>query len=693
MTGVVQHGRPSWRVAVDIGGTFTDVAAFDPASGRVVTGKALSTPRDLVDGVVVALAKTAADPSEIELLVHGSTVVINALIERKGAQTALITTRGFRDVYEIGRINRPDSFNLFFRKHTPLVPREHVYEVDERLLPDGSVLRALDLDDAGRVIDDLEGAGVGAVAIAFLHGYKDPTHEVAMRDLVQARLPGAFVTASHEISREYREFERTSTTVANAFVGPRVSKYLSELDSRLDESGFEGRVMIMQSNGGLVSLDRARRNCVQMMESGPAGGVVGAIAVAGELGIDNVICFDMGGTTAKACVVQGGAASLSADYFVGGYGDGLPIRVPVLDIKEIGTGGGSIAWLDGAGALHVGPESSGAEPGPAAYGNGGTQPTVTDAHVLLGRLSPERFLGGDMALDLDAAIAAFDESIATPPGMSVAESALGVLAIADAQMANAVRAVTTERGLDPRDFALVAYGGAGPMHAVEVARDLGIEKVIVPLAPGHFSAWGMLSADLRLDFARTDFIRLEGAEAIDLEELFLELEAEAREAVTEIGVGSGGIVIERSADMRYVGQEHAVTLGLPAKIDDLAVVKALFDDAHERLYSHGAPEEAAEFVTARVSALGVLAKPRWSPLESSETGDGRAAEIEVREIAFGSSTEPLASRIVDRRLLRAGDVVRGPAIIEEEASLTLLDGSSHATVDAFGHLLITLEPE
>ena len=472
------------RLSADIGGTFTDVAVLDPADGSVRLGKALSTPDDLVRGIFDAIDAAGVAVSAADLMIHGSTVAINAILERKGARTALITTEGFRDTYEVGRINRPDSFNLFFRKHVPLVPRDLVFELNERMLADGTVRKPFPEEEARAIARELVENGIESVAVSFLHAYNFVDHETRMLAVLREIVPGAFVTASHEVSREQREYERVSTTAANAYVGPRVSSYLERLESRLAGDGFEGSLLIMQSGGGLFDVETARSQCIQMLESGPAAGVVASREMGRAMSLDNVICFDMGGTTAKACVLQRGTAAMSADYFVGGYNEGLVIRIPVLDIKEVGTGGGSIAWIDGAGALHVGPESAGASPGPACYGLGGTRPTVTDAHLVLGHLSSTRFNDGRMQLDAAAAKRAIEEHVARPLGLDVATAAHGILAIANASMANAVRAVTTERGLDPRDFTLIAYGGAGPLHAVDIARELAIGRVVIPDAPG-----------------------------------------------------------------------------------------------------------------------------------------------------------------------------------------------------------------
>ena len=557
----------SMRIAVDIGGTFTDVALFDEAQGTVTPGKALSTPTNLVDGIMSAMVRTTDSPAAIDLMIHGSTVVINSIIERQGAKTALITTKGFRDVYEIGRINRPESFNLFFRKHRPLIPRDMIFEVPERILADGTEEQPLDEATALATARHIKSLGVEAVAILFLHSYREPGHEIQMREIMNDVAPDIFVTASHELSREYREYERTSTTAANAYVGPMVSRYLGNLEERLGSEGFKGSLMIMQSSGGLCDVQTARRQCVQMMESGPAGGVVGSMVLCDALSLNDAISFDMGGTTAKACVIRRGSPDLSPDYFVGGYNEGLAIRIPVLDIKEVGTGGGSIAYIDEGGALHVGPQSAGAEPGPACYGRGGDQATVTDADVVLGRISPDQFLGGEMSLDGQAAHDALRRQVAEPLGLTVERAASGVLAIAVASMANAVRGVTTERGLDPRDFTLIAYGGGGPLHAVAVARELALGQVIIPGSPAHFSAFGMLLADMRRDYVQTHFQLLADISMEQLEERYRQLEQEGLRELQAVGIPTDQVVFERAADMRYVGQEHAVAVTTPANVD------------------------------------------------------------------------------------------------------------------------------
>ena len=689
---MTQSEAGATRIGVDIGGTFTDVTVLNVVDGSVRLGKALSTPDDLVRGISNAIDVAGADVADAEFIIHGSTVVINALLERKGAATALLTTAGCRDVYEIGRINRPDSFNLFFRKHVPLVPRERIFEIRERIMADGSVWEPLDLGSVDDSIADARDQGIESVAIVLLHSYKNVEHEQRVRDRVKALAPDLFVTASHELSREYREYERTSTTAANAFVGPRVSRYLSRLEDRLADKRFGGRLLIMQSSGGLCELETARSQCIQMMESGPAGGVVGASALADTFGTRDLICFDMGGTTAKASVLRDGRSSLSSDYFVGGYDEGLVIRVPVIDIKEVGTGGGSIAWIDDGGGLHVGPESAGAAPGPACYGLGGMRPTVTDANLVLGRLSAERFLGGGMPLDVDAARAAIQSGIAEPLGLDTAAAAAGIIAIANAQMANAVRAVTVQRGLDPRDFTLVAYGGAGPLHAIEVARELAITRVIIPVSPGHFSALGMLMADLRREYARTHFVKYGPDAGAQLDAIVGELRDEGRMWLQSTGLAPEDVRYEVSADVRYVGQEHTVNVALDRAFSAEGAYeqnKAAFDAVHERIYGHAAPGETAEIVAVRVSVVGHLSKPQWSTLPE-RTDSPQRAIVHVRPVHFvGSGT--IQATVFDRRLLAAGDSIVGPAVIQELASATTVPPGLRVNVRSSGHLELVSE--
>lgn len=680
------------RVAVDIGGTFTDVTVVESRGGIIKLGKSLTTPDQLSDGVMDALDVAEVDLSDVSLIVHGSTITINALIERKGADTALVTTRGTRDVYEIGRANRPDSYNLRFKKHAPLVPREWVVEAHERLSAEGEVVDELTPEEIQRVADAVGSLGVEAVAVVSLHSYREPAHEKRLRDGIASAHPELYITASHTISREYREYERTSTAVANAYVGPRVSAYLRELDERLRASGFGGELLLMQSAGGLCDVGTAMENCIQLMESGPAGGVVGVAALSEQLDLGDAIALDMGGTTAKACVVTEGGAALASDYFVGGYNEGLAIRTPVIDIKEIGTGGGSIAWVDGGEGLRVGPRSAGASPGPVCFGRGGEEPTITDAHAVLGRLGERSLISGRMTLDVDSAKEVIERRVGKPLGLSAYRAAVGIVAVANAAMANAVRAVTLNRGLDPRAFALVAYGGAGPLHAVEVARELGMDKVVVPPSPGHFSARGMLMADLRRDYAQTDFATTSGVTTGELREVFAALEKDGLEWFAQRGVGLSAVNAVRSVDMRYVGQEH--TVNVPCTISfladtDIADLKSRFDEMHDRLFSHSAPAEVAEFVTFRSSLVSPLPKTQFAHAEGDSDSTAPPAMPE-RAVYLGNEEGVVDIPVWWRIRLATGTEIQGPAIVQEEATSTYLPSGASAVVGSAGELLISV---
>src|SRR5215472_17092232 len=462
MSSSVANGS-GLRLAADIGGTFTDVAVFDDRSGRLSFGKVLTTPQRLVDGINAGVAKAGTDYAATGLFLHGSTIAINTMLERTGARTALVVTRGFRDVYEIGRINRPDAYNLYFQKHEPLIERALRFEVDERMLAEGEALVRLKDKEVAALGRKLAKLGVEAVAILFLNSYVNPAHEQRAKALLEAQHPELFVSASHELSQEYREFERCSTVAANAYIGPRVRRYLAEIDAHIRETGFAGSFLVVQSTGGLYEAEHAKSHCVRMLESGPAAGVIGTQALCHALGLPGAIAFDMGGTTAKAGVIQNGEALTTGTALIGGYARALPVQIAMMDIFEVGTGGGSIARVEN-GALRVGPQSAGAAPGPACYALGGAAPTVTDANLLLGRLGADRFLGGEMRLDVASAERAIRDKVADPLGMDVTAAADGILRIAATAMSYAVKGVTTERGLDVGDFALVAYGGAGPLR-------------------------------------------------------------------------------------------------------------------------------------------------------------------------------------------------------------------------------------
>jgi N-methylhydantoinase A len=677
------------RLAADIGGTFTDIAMFNDKSGRLTFGKALSTPQHLVEGISAGVAKAGSDYAAAGLFLHGSTIAINTILERTGARTALITTEGFRDVYEIGRINRPDAYNLFFQKHVPLIERALRFEVRERVRADGELLIPLDEEGVIALGERIERLGMEAVAIMFINCYANPAHEARAKELLSRRHPRLFVTASHELSQEYREFERCSTVAANAYIGPKVRRYVGEIDDHIRKAGFHGSFLIVQSTGGLYEAEQAQSQCVRMLESGPAAGVIGTQALCRTLGIDNAIAFDMGGTTAKAGVIYRGEALTTGSALIGGYARALPVQIAMMDIFEVGTGGGSIARVED-GLLRVGPQSAGAQPGPACYGQGGAEPTVTDANLVLGRLGADRFLGGEMKLDVAAAERAL-ERIGNPLGMSVTEAADGVLRIAATAMSYAVKGVTTERGLDAGDFTLVAYGGAGPLHAVDVAREIGIRNVIVPGAPGVFSAFGMLFSDLRYDYVRTHLMQLAEAPFGEIEAVFKELEQQGRDAIAATSVKPYQVTVKRALDMRYVGQEHPVTVELPMRVfqkQDRKAIKQHFDDDHLQRYGTSAPDERAEIVSLRTTVTGLMKKPPQEKIKKGSSAPPRAASTGKRPVSFDGRFRSVPTYA--RAGLLAGSKIAGPALIEEHASTTVLMPGDRMTVDAWGNLVIAV---
>jgi N-methylhydantoinase A len=687
----LHNDTPFSRVSADVGGTFTDVAVFDEGTLQLRLGKALTTPAHLVEGIDTGLEKAGARHVHAALFLHGTTIAINTLLERTGARTALITTRGFGDIYEIGRINRPDAYNLFFRKHTPLIERALRLEVDERLNATGDVVRALPVEDLEAAARRIEEERVEAIAILFIHSYRNPVHEIAAKTFFEHRFPELFVTASHELSNEYREFERTSTVAANAYVGPRVKAYLGEVIARLERKRFQGRFLVVQSSGGLFGSDRARRECVRMLESGPAAGVIATKSLCDTIGLSHAIAFDMGGTTAKAGVIRGGEPLMTSTAMIGSYAEGLPIQMAMIDIREIGTGGGSIAQLGPGKSIRVGPQSAGAVPGPVCYGTGGNEPTVTDANLILGRLAADRFLGGDLRLNASAASHALATRIAEPLGLTLERAAEGIIRIAASAMSNVVKSITIERGLTTLDSAMVAFGGAGPLHAGLVARDLQIGKVIIPNAPGHFSAIGMLVADLRRDFVRTVFMRLADADLEVVEATYRAMELEGRFEVAEAFPRAAiPIEITRSADLRYVGQEHAVTVDLPRHLFDgrnRDGIKAQFDRVHTNQYGYADQHQPAEIVSLRCTVIGTLPKPQVARLENGRESPPPDARRGTRAVFFpqqGYCSTP----IFDRARLKAGNRISGPALVEEYASTTVVMPGDVLQIDDFGNLHI-----
>lgn len=678
------------RLAADIGGTFTDIAVFDEKTGSLTFGKALSTPAHLVEGISAGVAKAGSDYRAAALFLHGSTVAINTMLERTGAKAALLITEGFRDIYEIGRINRPDAYNLFFQKHVPLIERALRFEVKERMLADGEIDTPLDDAEIAALGKELDRRGVEAAAILFLNCYANADHERRAKAILEKNHPALFVSASHELSQEYREFERCATVAANAYIGPKVRRYIGEIDAHMRGAGFAGSFLVVQSTGGLYDADQAQSQCVRMLESGPAAGVIGTQALCRALKIDNAIAFDMGGTTAKAGVIHRGEALTTGAALIGGYERALPVQIAMMDIFEVSAGGGSIARVED-GALRLGPQSAGASPGPACYGLGGSEPTVTDANLVLGRLGADRFLGGEMKLDVAAAEQALKSRIGDPLGLNAVEAADGILRIAATTMSYAVKGVTTERGFDAGDFAMFAYGGAGPLHAVEVAREIGMRKVIVPPAPGVFSAFGMLFSDLRYDFVRTWFTSLDDAPFDAMEEVYRTLERQGRDAIAATSVKPQRIDIKRAADMRYVGQEHAVTVDLPMAVfarKDRKAIKRHFDAMHAQRYGTSAPEERAEIVSLRSTVTGLMRKPPQGKIARGQKIPPPAAFGGKRPVYYAGRFH--ATPTYRRAALLSGNRIKGPALIEEYASTTVLMPGDALDVDQFGNLVIAV---
>jgi N-methylhydantoinase A len=671
-------------LAVDIGGTFTDLIAFDDRSGRFYQAKSLTTPRNHVDGIIDCIVKSKIDPSTIDNLIHGSTTAINTLIERKGAKVGLIVTRGTRDVYAIGRGNRPEAYNLFFHRPKPLVARHLTLEANERLYASGEEREALDPASIRAACETFARENIEAVAVCFLHSYANPTHEQQAGHIVQEMLPKAYVSLSHEIMREYREYERISTTVVNAYIGPVVGGYVRNLQSRLDAIGFKGELAIMQSNGGVMGPATAINRPVTMMESGPVGGIIAGAVIGKALGYNNVVSFDMGGTTAKASLVRDGEASMAEGYYVGGYASGHPVMTPVVDVVEVGAGGGSIASIDEVGALKVGPQSAGAEPGPICYRRNGTEPTITDANVVLGRIGAHDFLGGEMDLDRDGATKGTLEKIAKPLGMSADDAARAIIQIAIAKMSLAVREVSVEKGYDPRDFVLVASGGAGPPHAVAIARELFIPMVIIPQFPAHFSALGMLMADERHDLVRTYLAELNAADFDLVRSIVEDLRGEA----TKLLGRTENVTTQVLFDLRYVGQEF--TLPVPVTADQLAksdrkAIRSAFDELHEQRYAHHATDEPVEIINVRLVALGHRSKLALPDLAK----EGKLAPRESRPVVFDKGGA-VDCPVYDRLKLKPGDKFDGPALVSEYASTTVIHPGDKVAVANTGELIITV---
>ena len=697
-----------YRIAADIGGTFTDIACLSP-DGRLTTCKTPSTPDDypraIIAGVEEIARRIGLSPDRFTEVLHASTIATNAILEGKGAQTALITTEGFRDVLEMRRIRVPRLYEPLYQKPAPLAPRRLRLEVAERMGPRGEVIRPLDEAALRGLAEKLAETDVAAVAVCFLHSYANPAHEQAAARILRETLPGRFISISHEVLPEIREYERTSTTVVNAYIGPVVSAYLRALQTRLDAAGIGGRLLMMQSSGGLLDVERIIAKPATVVESGPAAGVVGAARLGAGAGHDNVITFDMGGTTAKASLIEGGRLVATDEYEVGGgismssalaKGGGYALKLPVIDVSEVGAGGGSIVRIDAGGALKVGPDSAGAMPGPACYGAGGEDPTVTDANVVLGYLNPHALAGGTVPIDAALSREAIERKVCRPLERGLLEAAHGIHRLANSAMMRAVKVVSTYRGRDPRDFALFAFGGNGGIHAAALAAELGMAKVIVPPGAGVFSAVGLLFTDHEVAraaaFARP--IDLPGEGRREMRERLDAMERSVRE---EMGAVEG-LRIAWRADLRYQGQGFELTVDLPhGEIGDealgedtLAAARIAFEEEHRRSYGHVLPDHRIDFVTLRV--IGTVAPQGPSALSGVDRPASAPTGAASRPAYFGAEHGSIETPVLDREAL--GSAPRpGPLIIEEYEGTTIVPPGTTAHRDAAGNIIIDLRPE
>ena len=681
----------AWRIGVDSGGTFTDICLFDESSGRITVWKVSSTPDDpslaVADGLGEALSRIGVHASDVSFFGHGTTVATNALIQHRGSPTGLITSDGFRDLLEIGRQRRPDLYDLQTDKPPVIVERWLRREVPDRLRHDGNIEIPLDEAAVRSAARALRDAGVEAVAICFLYSFVDTAHEAAAERIVSEEFPNAFVCTSHEVAPEFREYERLSTTVVNAYLGPVMAFYVCGVADRLRALGVLSSPHLTQSNGGVIDFDTAARLPVRTVLSGPSTGVVGAQVTARLAGVHDIITFDMGGTSTDVALLQDGEARLAREAVVHGY----PIKAPMLDIHTVGAGGGSIAFVDSGGLLKVGPRSAGADPGPACYDRGNDEPTVTDANVVLRTLNPMHLLGGRMKVRSDLARAAIDR-LAVTLGMDALATADGIIAVVTANMARAIRVISVQRGHDPRDYTLVAFGGAGPLHAVRLAAELDIRRVLVPRNPGILCAMGLLMTDLRADFGVTRLIRLSSAVIGEIEATFSELRKRCEAWFAERGIEASARRVGLSIDMRYAGQNYELSVPLPAGRIGPAMVDALaagFAAAHQRLYGFLAEEEPMQLVTFRAEVTGIAHKADLRPAGDAGT-DPRAAECGRRDMWLREASASVSCPLYDRERLLAGNRIDGPAIVEQMDATTLIVPGATAIVDPYLNLLLEL---
>jgi len=677
------------RVATDIGGTFTDLVYVDQ-EGKVQVDKSHTTPPNFEKGVIDVLNKANISNELITSFIHGTTVIINALTERKGAKTGLITTEGFRDVLEIARGNRPDLFNIRYKKPIPFIERYLRQEVKERLNYRGEVLTPLDAQGIKEIVDYFKNEKVEAIAISFLHSYVNPEHEIEAAKIIKEIWPEVDVSTSQDVIKEWREYERTNTTSLNAYVKPIANKYIDNLNNELHDSSMGNSKFIMQSNGGVTTFDEAKKTPINMVESGPVAGMYGA-AVLGELiGEKNIIALDIGGTTAKCSLIENGEVKVSTDYYIerDEKNAGYPVKVPSVDIVEIGNGGGSIAWIDKANALKVGPESAGAKPGPISYGQGGENPTTTDANVVTGRLSTRNF---DYSADQKQIRKDIKEKVAKHYDITEEEASLGIIKIANSNMLNALKLISIRKGYNPKDFSLVAFGGGGSMHATSLAKELGIKKVIIPIASPVFSAWGMLMSELRHDYIQTYIKKIAELTPENILEKWSVIEEEAYSQFANEGVGKERIIFKRFLDMRYIGQEHTVKVPVPNgkyTEETFKQIQQEFHKLHEQNYSFKLPDIDTEIVNLHVTAFGSVQKPQINKISRNTTLE--KAKIETRDVYFDNPDVWKKTNVYNRGLLPVNEEISGPVIIEEKSAVTVVYQDQKVKLDDYGNLIVEM---
>ncbi len=688
----------AWRIGVDIGGTFTDVALVEEASGRIGVAKVPTTPGNLAQGVLAALdlamPRHGVEPAEVGLLSHATTVVTNAILQERGARAALVTTRGFRDVLELRRSARADLYDLFQDAPATLIPRQRRFEITERVAADGTVVTPLAEGEIARLVAILREARTEAVAVSLLFSFLNPRHEARLGAALRAALPGVPVYLSSEVLPEIKEFERTSTTAVCAYVGPILASYLEELEQATRSKRLP-RLYVMASNGGILEAGEAVSMPAVAVESGPAAGVVAAALMARQTGRENLISFDMGGTTAKASLIREGQYETTPEYEVGGgasgsrwmHGTGHPIRVPVIDLAEVSAGGGSIAWVDRAGALRVGPKSAGAEPGPVCYGRGGVEPTVTDCDLLLGYLDKGSLLGGDLPIDYAAAVAAIGSKLAEPLGVDARAAAAAVVDVVNHAMAEALKIVSVQRGHDPRRLTLAAFGGAGPLHAAALADELGISEIICPPIPGAFSALGLIGTDFKRDYVRTVYATTANVDPADLEAAFAALEKEGAAMLHRAGIAPERRRFVRTLDARYERQSYELAIPAPGRGIDreaLAAIAQAFHDRHRTTYGHDNREEPVQLVSVRVSAIGAI-----PPLtvRANTAPMGTDAVKGERELWFRQGGA-VTAKVYDRARMPAGLAAPGPAVIESRESTILVPPDRLAKMTETGFVVL-----